>query len=128
MKLLKIGVVGFSREKYDKKEAIENIDLLISKMVSFYKPKEVEIVSGLTNQGIPKLSYEYALTMKYKTIGIAPTRAKFVKRGVFEVNKEIIVGKDFGDESQTFIDYIDVLIRVGGGKQSREEVEIGLSF
>ena len=62
--------------------------------------------------------------MKYKTIGIAPSRAKKVKRGVFNVDKEIIVGTNFGDESQTFIDYIDVLVRIGGGKQSREEVEM----
>ena len=46
---LKIGVVGFSRERYDKKEAIENITLLISKMISIHKPKEVEIVIFFLN-------------------------------------------------------------------------------
>jgi hypothetical protein len=33
----------------------------------------------------------------------------------------IIVGDNWGDESKTFLDSIDMLVRVGGGKQSLEE-------
>ena len=34
----------------------------------------------------------------------------------------MIVGNNWGDESQTFLDSCDVIVRVGGGKQSFEEV------
>jgi hypothetical protein len=122
--MLKIGVVGFSKEFFEVEEANFFLKKLITEIISIHSPKQIEIVSGLTNQGIPKLSYLYAQQMKYTTIGIAPKQAKTVKKGVFKVDKEIIFGQKFGDESQTFIDYIDVLVRVGGGKQSRHEVEL----
>ena len=37
------------------------------------------------------------------------------------MGKVILIGKKIGDESEDFIKYIDALIRVGGGKQSRVE-------
>jgi hypothetical protein len=123
-KTLKLGVVGYSREIFDPKEAQEAIKKLIPKMIEIHKPNHVELVSGLTNQGIPKLSYQFAVSKNFKTVGIAPEAAFRVPAGIFPVNKRIIVGKEFGDESETFIDYIDVLIRFGGGPQSRKEVEM----
>jgi hypothetical protein len=68
--MLKIGVVGFSKESFEVEEANYFLKKLISKIISIHSPKQIEIVSGLTNQGIPKLSYLYAQQMKYETIGI----------------------------------------------------------
>eukprot|EP01080_Neovahlkampfia_damariscottae_P008628 gene8628-575_t len=121
-KNLKLGVVGYSRELFDKQEANDAIKDLIPKMINFHQPNSIELVSGLTNQGVPKLSYIYAVQKGFKTVGIAPTAAFKVPSGLFPVDKRIIVGKEFGDESEYFINYIDILVRVGGGQQSRREV------
>lgn len=34
-----------------------------------------------------------------------------------------IYGKEWGDESELFLKNVDILVRVGGGKQSLKEVE-----
>jgi hypothetical protein len=57
-------------------------------------------------------------------VGISAKQALGVRAGVFPVDQRWIVGDRFGDESQVFVDYIDALIRVGGGTQSRAEVEL----
>ena len=33
----------------------------------------------------------------------------------------IIVGKEWGDESETFLNKIDCIVKIGGGKQSEKE-------
>ena len=43
---------------------------------------------------------------------------------MYLVKKVILKGEKFGDESEDFVRYIDALIRVGGGKQSRQETEL----
>jgi hypothetical protein len=86
-KTLKLGVVGYSREIFDPKEAQEAIKKLIPKMIEIHKPNHVELVSGLTNQGIPKLSYQFAVSKNFKTVGIAPEAA-------FRVPAGILLGKN----------------------------------
>ncbi len=34
-----------------------------------------------------------------------------------------MIGDEWGDESEKFLDSIDVLVRIGGGKQSMAEVK-----
>ncbi|MBI4148037.1 hypothetical protein HY490_01990 [Candidatus Woesearchaeota archaeon] len=55
----------------------------------------------------------------YRTVGIACAKAKDYE--LFPVNEKIIVGDNWGDESPVFLNYIDVLVRVGGGAQSKRE-------
>jgi len=43
---------------------------------------------------------------------------------LFDVDEIIWVGKSFGDESQAFIDMIDVLVKIGGGEQSEKELQM----
>ena len=91
------------------------------------KYPNIEIVSGYTDYGVPALSYalsklhckSYYGYIKCTTTGFAPKEALSDKR--CKVNKEIIVGEKYGDESEAFIDYIDVLIKIGGGRQSIKE-------
>jgi hypothetical protein len=121
---LRLGVVGFSSKNFDQVTAKKYVKEGIEKILTAegVAPDEVELVSGLTNMGVPKLSYELAVAMKLRTVGISAAKAKRFSR--FPVDEVIYSGKDFGDESPVFIAYITHLLRVGGGKQSRKEVEL----
>ena len=118
---MKLGIVGYSSGKFDEAEAkllilkgIMQTELTTGKLIS-------ELVTGLTDQGIPGLAYHLVDDMDIKTIGIACSKASDYP--CFDVDQEIIVGDDWGDESETFLDYIDALVRIGGGPQSMEETK-----
>ncbi len=122
---MKIGIVGYSAKNIDEKLGTQLLEQAIFNLItSKSKEDAVEIVTGLTNIGIPKLAYQIADRQGFIKIGISAKQAYQVKCGVYPVDKEIIVGEVFGDESQTFVDYIDCLVRVGGGKQSAHEVQL----
>jgi len=112
----KIGIIGYSSQKFDEEQAKKLILLGLEKV----KAKKGDyLVSGLTNLGIPKLAYEIATKIGLKTVGIACKLANDYE--LFPVNKKIIVGNNWGDESGTFLNYIDCLIKIGGGEQSEKE-------
>jgi len=116
----KIGIVGYSAMKFDEDLAKK----LINEGLDNVDAKEGdELVSGLTDLGIPGLAYRIGKERNMKLIGIACEKAHDEDSVCYPVDREIIVGKNWGDESKTFLDYIDVLIKVGGGKQSKEEYE-----
>ncbi len=122
---MKIGIVGHSSNRIDEELGLALLETMISRLVaSKANTGDVEIVTGLTNIGIPKLAYQIADKHRYVKVGISAQQAHEVNCGVYPVDKEIIVGKKFGDESDAFIEYIDYLIRVGGGKQSAAEVKL----
>ena len=121
---MKIGVVGFSRNQFDKKAAEKQLRNHINELILDRKNDQVEIVSGYTNTGVPKIAYQIADELGLYKVGLSARQALRVRCGVYPVDKEIIVGEKFGDESEAFIDYIDYLIRVGGGPQSLHEVEM----
>lgn len=83
-----------------------------------------EVVSGYTDSGVPRLAYQLADKLGLRKIGYSARQALKVKSGLYLVHDVILVGKKFGDESERFVRHIDQLIRVGGGKQSRHEVEL----
>jgi len=122
---MKIGIVGYSHNEIDSERAYH---LLLSGIKFFAAQCEnnetIEIVSGLTNLGIPKIAYRIADEHKYTTVGITARRALNSNFELYPVDKQIIKGKEFGDESVFFIEYIDCLIRIGGGKQSLNEVNL----
>lgn len=124
IKTIKFGVVGFSRNQFDKKAAHQILDQLFKAINEKHAGKEIEIVSGYTNSGVPKIAYELADEYGFATVGFSAEQALSVRSGVYPVQKVILKGKRFGDESEAFVRYIDGLIRVGGGKQSRTETEI----
>jgi len=121
---LKIGVVGFSRNQFDQQDAAQKLKHLITKIVENNEGKNIELVSGFTNMGVPRLAYLLADELGLITVGFSAKQALRVRAGVYPVQKQIIVGQKFGDESDEFIQYIDVLVRIGGGKQSRHETEL----
>jgi len=119
--MLKIGVVGYSDKKFDKEKARMLLTEAIDEAIKNTQ-EEIAIVSGLTDIGIPAIAYRIAQERKYFTVGIACEKAYDFK--LFKVDEEIIVGKDWGEESPTFLKYIDCLIRIGGGEQSLKETAL----
>jgi hypothetical protein len=51
---------------------------------------------------------------------VACSRAK--EHPLFPVNNQVWHGSEWGDESPVFLHMLDVIVRVGGGKQSLAEV------
>lgn len=121
---VRVGVVGYSARKFDKKKGLGFLREAFDEIERKYG-KNIMIVSGLTDLGVPALAYREAVKRGWKTSGIACAKAE--KYDTFDVDEKIIVGKEWGDESQTFIDSIDLMIRIGGGKQSHKETKIAAS-
>lgn len=115
---MKVGVVGYSGRKFDIEKAKMLIDQAFDQLSALFP--NMTIVSGLTDLGIPALAYREAVSRGFKTVGIACEKAKNHK--CFNCDEVIIEGKEWGDESQKFLESINILIRIGGGKQSLEEV------
>ncbi|KAJ4463006.1 putative Cell division control protein 31 [Paratrimastix pyriformis] len=121
---MRIGVVGFSQPDFDHGEAREKLKKIIEEIIRGLPPGEIEIVSGLTASGVPLIAYQIARELGLRTAGVAPSAALTHPYGCFPVDRKEIVGDTFGDESETFINQIDILVRVGGGMQSYREVEL----
>ena len=89
---------------------------------------KVDVVSGLTAVGIPGIAYHLVTTGRInkdtfgKTVGIACSKAKDYPQ--FPVDEKHIIGDNWGDESEFFLNYIDALVRIGGGEQSKKEVQL----
>jgi 2C-methyl-D-erythritol 2,4-cyclodiphosphate synthase len=121
--MIKIGVVGYSDDKsFDHTIAKALLGVALALIDQHHPSNQYEMVSGLTNMGVPKLAYELADKRGWITVGLSSKEAKEYE--CYNVDKEIIVGDKFGDESDYFIDYIDILVRIGGGKQSIRETEM----
>jgi hypothetical protein len=87
--------------------------------------RPISLVAGLTNKGINKIGYEIARERGWHTAGIACFQSK--PRNRFAVDTMILVGANWGDESETFLDSIDALVRIGGGPQAMRETAIAKS-
>ena len=119
--IYRLGVVGYSTQKFDEEDAKHLIRKAFNHFEQLYPKAEFVVVSGLTDLGIPSLAYNEANKRGWKTIGIACKKAKDYK--LFPVDYELIVGDNWGDESETFLHHLNGLIRIGGGRQSLAETE-----
>ncbi len=122
---IRVGVVGYCPPtKFDEVEARKMVIDAYNKVQEVFQFGNVfiTIVSGLTNVGVLKIAYEEATKRRWGTAGVACERA--LEHELFPVDEKIIVGENWGDESPTFINSIDAIIRIGGGKQSLHETEI----
>ena len=118
----KIGIVGYSMQKFDKEKAIEYLKQAFD-LIERQHPDGIKtVVSGLTDLGIPALAYREAVKRNWKVEGIACSKA--MDYTWFPVNDITIVGDNWGDESETFLNSINILVRIGGGQQSMREVEM----
>jgi len=122
MSVLNIGVVGYCPPtKFDKVEAQHMIVEAYDQIEQLYTDRPKAIVSGLTNVGVLKIAYEEAVKRGWNTVGIAYQKAEGYE--LFPVDEKIIVGQEWGDESPTFLDRIDLIIRIGMGAQSIAETK-----
>lgn len=118
-----IGVIGYSAKKFD-------IDLATRYLISAFdsvcakidQSDEVYIISGYTDMGIPGIAYRLAETYGWKTVGLSCKKA--FENPLYPVDKEIIVGENWGDESETLINISDIMIRIGGGPQAMNEAKL----
>lgn len=126
---MRIGIAGFSGQKFEQATAYSLLKGAFAEVIKQFfdcdlyqvKWEQITVVSGLTNLGIPAIAYDYAVTQSAKTMGIACSKAKDYE--CFPCDRVHIIGSEWGDESEAFLASIDVLIRIGGGKQSFAECE-----
>ncbi len=124
---LRIGVVGYCPPtKFDEKEARRMIIDAYNKIEAQYPTILKVVISGLTNVGVLKIAYEEAIKRNWKTVGIACNKA--MEHELFPVDEKIIAGDNWGDESPTFLSNIDIIVRIGVGKQSIVETEEAKKF
>jgi len=116
-----LGVVGYCPpSRYMEDEARRMVNEGFDQVATKHPDEEINVVSGLTHVGVLGIAYEEAQKRGWKTTGIACKKAEDYP--LFPVDEKQIVGKNWGDESETFIDSIDGILRVGGGPQSKREV------
>lgn len=120
MDKMKVGVVGYCPPTvFDEEEALKMIKDAYDKVQEQFPDMEIEIVSGLTNVGVLKIAYNEAVKRGWSTVGIACKRAE--EHELFPVDEKMIVGENWGEESETFLSYIQAIIRIGVGPQSITE-------
>ena len=121
MNKLRLGVVGYCPPtKFDEKKAIEYLCDAFDRVISDFPNHEVTMVAGVTNVGVLKLAYIEAKRRGWRTAGVGCKKAYDFEW--FPTDEEpIIIGENWGDESPTFLNSIDALVRIGIGEQSLDE-------
>lgn len=124
MSELKVGVVGYCPPStFDKTEA----DRMISEAYDQIERDHPEAdsfacVSGLYDVGVLlHIAYEESWRRGWRLVGFTATVAKPYGQPLYTIDEEIIVGDQWGEDSDAFVQYIDVLVRIGLGPQSLRE-------
>ena len=88
---LKIGIVGFSRNAFDKKTASTKLQAIIETITAGQDLQTFEIVSGYTASGVPQIAYRIADELGITTVGFSAKQALRVKSGLHPVKKVMLV-------------------------------------
>ena len=121
---LRIGVVGYCPPSvFNEAEAVTKLNRLFEAVLRDHhdSDRQVTVVSRWSNVGIPALAYCIAKERGWRTAGIACRKVFNYER--FPVDESRVVGEQWGDESHAFLADITVLVGVGGGPQSLDEME-----
>src|SRR5690349_19015828 len=111
---LRVGVVGYCPPtKFDETEARRLIVEAYSEITRRYPHRTITVVSHLSNVGVPKIAYQEATKRGWRTVGVACGRV--TDHPLYPVDEQFIIGKNWGDESASFVGTIDAIIRIGGG-------------
>ena len=128
MTTLRIGVAGYSGQKFDEDRAQQLLEQGLNEIIAAHpEATDYVLVSGHTDYGVPALAYREAVKRGWRTKGIACGKvnekddAGQPKLDLFPVDESVAVGTNWGDESSVFLSDINVLLCVGGGKQTEEE-------
>ncbi len=124
--MIRVGVVGYTAEKFDKIKAWELLKEGFEKIQSENNTNKLMVISGLTDLGIPSLAYYIARQNDWNIGGIAPEKA--LESRWFPMSNDgdelVLSGEDYGEETPKFLDSIDVLLRIGGGVQALYETQL----
>lgn len=126
MNIIRVGVVGYSSQKFNKIKAWDLLKEGFEQIKSDSNTNKLMVISGLTDIGIPSLAYYIARQNGWNIGGIGPERALEYKW--FPMSNDgdelVISGEDWGDETPKFLDSVDVLLRIGGGVQALYETQL----
>ncbi len=116
MKQARIGVVGYCPPtKYNEEKALEYLEEAFDKVQEDFPNRRIVVVSGATNVGVLAQAYKLATERGYETGGIACEKATDFE--LFPMTeKPIIIGKDWGTESQVFVNGINIIQEVDPDK------------
>src|SRR3989344_1324862 len=119
---IRIGVLGYrySGRFFDTLLAAEVIGWTLDLMRGFYPRKNIVVVSELVDFGVPGIAYSLAAMRGLRTVGIACPLAENCR--CFPVDEKRIVGNSWGDEIATFLQEIDLLVRVGNSPRFTRQV------
>ena len=114
---MKIGIIGTSRYNLvDKNKVNDLIQQSYNDLIDkIDKSTDLEIVYG--GGVVPMTWFEFAKNKGIKTTQIINPKVKNQPNE----SKTIVIGNTYGDESSYFLNYIDGLIKIGGGPQSESE-------
>lgn len=81
-------------------------------------------VSGATDYGVPALAYDEARKMGLPCVGI--TAAEALQYRIARLERLVIVGQHFGEESMAFVDACERVLLIGGGPQAEREARLSV--
>lgn len=111
---LRIGIIGYSNDAdFDEVEADIEIEEMLDEVLSEFDDgtKSIVIVANGIDEGVAQVAYDIAYDRGYKTVGITPASLGDKER--FETDDELVVGDEPGEDDDFFVDYVDVIIRIG---------------
>ena len=113
----RIGVIGYDTDdQFEYDQAYAELVDMINEVVSEAEIDEntkILIVSNVLDQGMSKVAYDIADESGYDTVGIFPSELVESADDIRAVDEAIQVGEEIGSDDEYFIEYIDVLLRVG---------------
>ena len=113
-----IGVIGTSGYRNINPSELR---VIIEDLLCHPNIKGVKDITFVVGGGVvPTTFLSIAQKYLYECICIAPACVKYSPPNT----RRITIGEKHGDDSEYFIDFIDSLIRIGGGPQSHKEVEM----
>lgn len=120
---LRVGFAGNSGRKSDlgRQKAIIN-QLLLSTDSRFHG--QIEGVSGMTNLCGVRAFYEALEDLRINSSGIMSEKGLGYK--LANAQRMVVWGSDWGNESDVFLRSIDILIALGGGGQTGNEIKAAL--
>jgi predicted Rossmann-fold nucleotide-binding protein len=83
------------------------------------------VCSGATDIGVPGLAYALCARLGITTAGITAGAAQRYRLATME--KLVVIGRRFGDESAVFVAQCDAFVVLGGGAQSAAECRLAMA-
>ncbi len=120
----RVGVVGPGPDtRFDTQRAHALLSRALDTIAASVPDSSFELVAGLTDTGLNAIAYREARRRGYRAAGVACERAK--EHAIYPCDRSIVVtGDTWGVESERFLSEIDILVRIGGGEQSRTEARM----